>query len=321
MQQLEKFQDFLIATQRHLNLPTSPAHLYDSIRYILDLGGKKVRPILVYLGADSFGEIHTDVEKMALVIELFHNFSLMHDDIMDEADLRRNKPTVHKKWNTPTAILGGDALLVKTYEILNSLDSPSKSELMSLYNKVALEVCEGQQMDMNFESQQEVSTDEYLEMIRLKTAVIMGASLQAGALLNGADPTMQQLMYDFGESLGIAFQLKDDYLDCYGSSDFGKKTGGDILVNKKTYLRIMSENAHDSAFKQKIRDLDTEKDASKKITETLAIYNETNTKLATENAMATYYNKGLRLLDNLSILSDKKQQLIDFAELLWNREK
>lgn len=232
----EKINEFLAKA----TFPESPANLYDPIRYILSLSGKRIRPLLVVLGADLFGKTDlADIAPASLAIEYFHNFSLLHDDIMDNAPLRRGKETVHEKWNANVAILSGDALLVQAYQELTKCPAAKLSALLPVFNKTALEVCEGQQMDMDFEKKADVSEEAYIEMIRLKTSVLLGGALQLGAILANASTEDQGLIYDFGVNLGIAFQLQDDILDVYGDPmTFGKQVGGDILSNKKTLLHI-----------------------------------------------------------------------------------
>lgn len=224
--------------------PDSPPDLYDPIRYILSLSGKRIRPVLVLMGAKLFGESDLDrVLPASVAIEYFHNFSLIHDDIMDRAPLRRGKETVHQKWNDNVAILSGDALLVRAYQELGKCPNQHVPDLLTVFGRVALEVCEGQQLDMDFEQRASVSEADYIEMIRLKTSVLLGGALQMGAIMAGAPSAQQELLYQFGEAIGIAFQLQDDFLDVYGDpADFGKQSGGDILSNKKTILAIRTQS-------------------------------------------------------------------------------
>lgn len=302
-----------------LDLPAKPAGLYDSINYILRLGGKRLRPLLVLESASLFGSSSADVMKTALVVELFHNFSLMHDDIMDDADLRRGKPTVHTKWNTPTAILGGDALLVLTYQLINELPALLRAEILQTYNKTAIEVCEGQQMDMNFEEHDSVLISDYLEMIRLKTAVLMGASCKLGALVAGGDKQAQDKLYSFGESLGIAFQLKDDYLDCFGSEDFGKKKGGDIIEGKKTYLYLKSLELLDSGGKAGLVDAMELDDDKEKVTVVKGIFEDSGAKAASSELMEEYFSKAKEALGRVSVPENQKASLYQLAEEIWKR--
>ena len=226
-----------LVAEAHLH--AEPKGLYEPINYILTLGGKRVRPLLCLLGCDLFGSPIDRAYPAALAVEFFHNFSLLHDDIMDNAPLRRGQPTVHERYNTNTAILSGDAMLVKAYEHLCRSEVQYLPTLMAVFNKMAVEVCEGQQYDMDFETTDDVSIDHYLEMIWLKTAVLLGAALQMGAIVGGATEDEAQLLYNFGVDLGVAFQLQDDLLDTYGNPEtFGKQVGGDILQNKKTFLLL-----------------------------------------------------------------------------------
>ncbi|MFT5642206.1 MAG: geranylgeranyl diphosphate synthase type II, partial [Cyclobacteriaceae bacterium] len=222
-----------------LKFGDEPANLYDPISYILSLGGKRLRPTLVLLGYNLFKRDFESVLRPALAVEVFHNFTLMHDDIMDEAPLRRGKPTVHEKWNSTVGILSGDTMLVKAYDLLLEVDDQYFKESVRLFNKTAVEVCEGQQIDMNFESRDDVSVSEYINMIRLKTAVLLGFSLQYGALLGGASEEERAHLYEVGVNMGLGFQLMDDLLDVYADqAKFGKQVGGDIVSNKKTFLLI-----------------------------------------------------------------------------------
>ena len=321
MKSLEEYGELLQQELDGLELPKRPEKLYESIEYILSLGGKRLRPLMVLMGADLAEGVNNDSLTASLVVELFHNFSLMHDDIMDNADLRRGKEAVHIKWNIPTAILGGDALLVKTYELLMQLTGPRRDEVINLYNKTALQVCEGQQMDINFETRDDVSLDEYIEMIRLKTAVIMGAAFKTGAMTaNGTQP-LQDALYSFGENLGIAFQIKDDYLDCYGEAQFGKKTGGDIIENKKTYLQlsVLSEGSseHQNALKKQWGN----EDEQEKVELVKDLFDKSGAKKRTEQVMNQYYQRSLDALIKMPIEDGDKQSLTQFATAIWNRSK
>jgi len=321
LQSLEHYSEILRQELEGFTLPEHPEKLYESIRYIVNLGGKRLRPLMVLMGSDIGGEVNSDARKAALTVELFHNFSLMHDDIMDNADLRRGKEAVHVKWNVPTAILGGDALLVKTYSILAQLTGPNKDVILSLYNRTALEVCEGQQMDINFEERNDVSVEEYTEMIRLKTAVVMGAAFQLGVLAANGGQSLQKALYSYGENLGIAFQLKDDYLDCFGEKGFGKKVGGDIIENKKTYLQLtalsLGSDAQVSALKQQWNNSNDEE----KVWQVSRIFSETGAQEATEKAMNLYYQKALDAIDTPVISEDDRVGLAAFAKMVWERVK
>lgn len=241
------FAEKISTALTHADLPSSPENLYQPIKYILSLAGKRVRPQLVILGADLFGCSNIEeVIPASVAIEYFHNFTLIHDDIMDKAPLRRGQATVHQKWNEDVAILSGDALLIKAYEQLAKCPVAFVPALLTTFNKVALEVCEGQQIDMDFESREDVSEAEYVNMIRLKTSVLLGGALELGAIISNASAPDRLKLYNFGENLGIAFQLQDDILDAFGDPDtFGKQVGGDIIVNKKTILHILLKQGID----------------------------------------------------------------------------
>ncbi|MBC7851409.1 MAG: polyprenyl synthetase family protein, partial [Chitinophagaceae bacterium] len=221
------------------HFPIEPASLYEPNRYFLGLGGKRVRPVICLMGNELFDTINEDAWKVANAIELFHNFTLIHDDIMDKAPLRRGKPTVHEKFGASTALLAGDVMMVAAYESLAKLDRLYIHQVLHLFNRTAREVCEGQQLDMDFEKMESVSLDQYLRMIELKTSVLLAASLRLGAILGGAGEGNQKHLYEFGRNLGIAFQIQDDYLDAFGDpAKFGKQVGGDIVANKKTFLLL-----------------------------------------------------------------------------------
>lgn len=239
---MQSFEQLLGQFAQYFNkrhFPAEPATLYDPNEYFLSIGGKRIRPVLCLMGNELFEDISADAWHVGTAIELFHNFTLIHDDIMDQAPLRRGKETVHHKYGENTAILAGDVMLVTAYEELNKIDINFLRPILSLFNKTAKEVCEGQQMDMDFEKMETVSLEAYIKMIELKTSVALAASLQTGAILGGAGERNQHLLYDFGRKLGIAFQVQDDYLDAFGDpGKFGKQVGGDILANKKTFLLI-----------------------------------------------------------------------------------
>ena len=237
MENEKKYRDAFESGLKNYLDKKSPENLYEPIQYILNLGGKRIRPLLVLMSADLFGKKYKEAVNAALAIEIFHNFTLVHDDIMDSAELRRGSATVHNKWNINTGIISGDVMLIKAYQALEEYENPLFSKLTKLLNKTALEVCEGQQYDIDFEEKEDVNQNNYLEMIRLKTAVLIGCALKMGALIADASQDDLKAIYEFGELLGIAFQIQDDYLDVYGDSiSFGKKIGGDIIENKKTIL-------------------------------------------------------------------------------------
>jgi geranylgeranyl diphosphate synthase, type II len=309
--------------EKHLqlhNFPEKPQNLYDACRHILTLEGKRVRPVAVLMANELFAEIRKDAFEAAMAIELFHNFSLIHDDIMDEAPLRRGMPTVHEKWNMPTAILSGDVMNIYAYKCLNNLHKDYVQQVINVFNNTAIEVCEGQQMDMDFEKRNDVSIDEYIKMITLKTSVLLAASFKIGALIGGATDGACSLLYDFGKNLGISFQLKDDYLDAFGESDkTGKQIGGDILSNKKTFLHLKAFEKASETQKEKLNNLIDNNDATK-VQETLSIFEELNIKQETRKAKEYYSNLAFENLEKLPMLEARKIELKNLAEFLLNRD-
>ena len=294
------------------------------IEYILQLGGKRVRPQLVLLSCEIFNGNCNSVLPAALAIELFHNFSLIHDDIMDNAPLRRGKKTVHELFDKSTAILSGDAALVLCYEELLKLPADKISSAIKLFNKTALEVCEGQQFDMLFENRSDVSVDEYLEMIRLKTAVLLGCALQLGALIANANELEQQLIYQFGVELGIAFQLQDDVLDTFGNAEnFGKQVGGDIIQNKKTFLLLKSFELANLEQQSILNNWLNRKefDNAEKVQAIKSIFEKIDVRKITEQQMQFHYENAIEAVKKMDINSDKQNQLIAFADALMKREK
>lgn len=301
----------------------NPKELYQPIKYILSLGGKKLRPMLALMAYQLTKSDWESIVRPAAAVEVFHNFTLMHDDIMDNAPIRRGEPTVHEKWNTNIAILSGDAMLVRAYDMLLEIDSSILPQVLHKFNKCAVEVCEGQQIDMNFESRTTVSVEEYIEMIRLKTAVLLGFSLELGGILGGLEKSNISLLYDFGINLGIGFQLKDDLLDVFGDkSKFGKQVGGDILSNKKTFLLITALNNANAEQKKKLDHwlsaVDYDKD--QKVSEVTRIFQELNLEMLANQKINQYFEKCHAALHQLSIDETKKLELKDFMEYLINRE-
>ena len=300
----------------------SPRELYLPIGYTLESCGKRIRPALVLMGCELFGGSKEDALPAALAIEVFHNFTLLHDDIMDHAETRRNRLTVHKKWDANTAILSGDAMMIKSYQFLEKTPVKYWTNIFPIFTRTALEVCEGQQYDMNFESCEEVALDEYFNMIRLKTAVLLGAALQIGAILGGASEEDAVKLYEFGIAMGIAFQLRDDYLDTYGdAATFGKRIGGDIVCGKKTFLLINALQKSDSKNRQKLKATLNDKTISEqaKITSIRSMYNELTIPQLCEEAMADYYNRGMEALSKISGHKTDKQPLINLAKQLMGR--
>ncbi|GHT41827.1 isoprenyl synthetase [Bacteroidia bacterium] len=313
-----------IITQKikDIRYPNQPARLYEPIAYLLALKGKKIRPALTLLACNLFKEDTHEAVNMALAWEIFHNFTLMHDDVMDQAEIRRGKPTVHKRWGENTAILSGDSMLILAYKYLGKNPAKYLKELLDLFSGTAGEICEGQEYDMQFEKRLDVREEEYLNMIRLKTAVMLGACLKSGALLGGADSKECNLLYDFGINLGLAFQIQDDILDVYGDpSVFGKKQGGDILCNKKTWLLVSALNSADEKVKKELfRWLKIDDRPEKKIEAITACYDKLMLKDRGRNEIEDYYWKAVRALKEVSVPDERKVVLLDLAKELLNRK-
>jgi geranylgeranyl diphosphate synthase, type II len=301
----------------------SPKELYEPENYILSFGGKRVRPLLALMACDAYDKDPSLALNAALSVELFHNFSLIHDDILDAAPLRRNQATVHTKWNTNIAILSGDVMLVKAYDVLQNENPIVLAELMRVFTRTAIEVCEGQQWDMNFETQTEVSVEQYIHMITNKTAVLLGCSLQMGAICAGAPVKEQQAIYEFGKHLGLAFQLLDDLLDAYtdNPNQFGKQIGGDILANKKTFLLLKAfELANANQFENLTKALELPASSGEiKIKHVKTIFDELGIKNLVQQEADKHTHIAITCLDALSIHADKKQNLTQFAYDLLNR--
>jgi geranylgeranyl diphosphate synthase type II len=304
--------------KRHF--PAHPENLYNAAQYILGIGGKRIRPVCVLMGNELFNDIHPDAYHAANAIELFHNFSLIHDDIMDKAPLRRGMSTVHTKFGDPTALLAGDVMLVAAYEHINNIRSEYLHSIIALFNQTAMEVCEGQQLDMDFEKNDTVDFDEYMEMITLKTSVLLAASLQMGAIIGGAGLGNQQHLYEFGKNLGIAFQVQDDYLDAFGDpKKFGKQTGGDILANKKTFLMIHAAEAAGDETKKELQRL-MKTDSANKVEQVLQIFKECKVDEWATLLKEKYFNKAMHHLDAIAVLSVRKKELEALAKYLLQRE-
>ena len=310
---------------KSLKFTRQPENLYAPINYVLSLGGKRLRPTLLLMAHDMYaGSNKCDqVYNAAAGIEIFHNFTLLHDDLMDRADMRRGNPTVHRKWDDNTAILSGDAMLVLAYDMLFKVNEKYLPRVLDIANRCFNGIMEGQQYDMDFESRDDVTVSEYIEMIRLKTSILLAAALQMGAVLGGASDADAALLYSFGENLGLAFQLQDDLLDVYGDpAVFGKKIGGDILCNKKTYLYI---NAYLLADERQKACLDTwaaygGNDSEAKIAGVRAIYDEVKVRQLSEGLIGSYFDKAMAELDKVSLPDDKKAALRDYARSLVNRQ-
>jgi geranylgeranyl diphosphate synthase, type II len=308
---------------KNINFKIEPVELYSPIEYILDGSGKRLRPLLTLMSCNLFSENIDKAVNPAIGLEVFHNFTLLHDDIMDKADMRRKKETVHKKWNENVAILSGDAMMIKAYEFFFSLEPELLSRVLPVFNKTALQVCEGQQYDMNFETRMDVSTDEYLHMITLKTAVLLAASLKIGAMIGGADEKNSEALYNFGINLGIAFQLQDDYLDVYGDfKTFGKKIGGDITSNKKTFMLLSVMEKATGATKTRFQELlNGNVEAELKIKEVTAIYNQLNIPEIVKSQLSFYQEKAIADLNRVKVNEEKKKLLKSISLSLLERNK
>ena len=320
-------QDYLKIIEqeiKYLNYVIEPIELYSPIEYALSMGGKRLRPVFLLMATRLFSDNYKQSIQAALAIETFHNFTLLHDDVMDNSSLRRNKATVHKKWNTNIAILSGDTMMIKAYEHLSNYEAETFKSIFETFNKTAIEVCEGQQYDMNFETKDSVEISEYINMIRLKTAVLIAASFKIGSIIGGASESDADLMYEFGENIGIAFQLQDDFLDVYGDTKtFGKNIGGDIISNKKTYLLINALNIASGNIKEELTNLlNIEKiNSQEKIKAVTNIYNKLNIKEITIEKIQYYFNKAMVILEKISVDKSAKKEIIEISETLMTRDK
>ena len=302
------------------HFPEQPQSLYDPNRYFLQLGGKRIRPLLCLMGNELFDTILDDAWQVAIAIELFHNFTLVHDDIMDQAPLRRGQPTVHEKFGANTALLAGDVMLIAAYDYLNAISSQYMRRIISLFNRTAREVCEGQQLDMDFEQQPAVSFDDYLHMINLKTSVLLAASLKMGAILGGAGERNQQLIYEFGRKLGLAFQVQDDYLDAFGDPEkFGKQLGGDIKANKKTFLLIHALETANAEQKEQLLHL-LQRNTDDKVEEVLRIFRQCGVDAWARELKEKYITEAFNHLEDIAVLSKRKEPLKQLALFLTQRQ-
>lgn len=321
MQGLENLQLSFETYFAHRHFPSVPKTLYDPLEEFLANGGKRIRPVMCLLGNELFGNVHPDAYHISAAIELFHNFTLVHDDIMDKAPLRRGKPTVHQVHGEPTALLGGDVMLVAAYEYINRIDAAYLKKVLSLFNRTAREVCEGQQLDMDFESLSNVTLSDYLTMITLKTSVLLAASLQMGAIVGGASEGNQQLIYSFGKNLGIAFQIQDDYLDAFGDPlSFGKQVGGDIRSNKKTFLLIHALEAATGSDREQLHAALLE-NTEDKVERVLGIYKRCGVDMWAEKLKQDYLNRALHSLEEIAVSASRKQSLVALSHYLIKREK
>jgi geranylgeranyl diphosphate synthase type II len=322
MHSIQQYQEFVLEFLNAQQQEREPKNLYEPIQYILGLGGKKMRPVLTLMSAEIFDADYVKALPAALAVEVFHNFSLVHDDIMDDAPLRRGNITVHEKWNINTGILSGDAMLILAYQYFEQYEPNIFRELAKLFSKTALEVCEGQQWDVDFETRSDVTIPEYLKMIEYKTAVLVAAAMKMGAIVAETSAENGELIYDFGLNLGLAFQLQDDYLDAFGNpATFGKQIGGDIIENKKTYLYLKAIEFASAEEKAKLLQLFsvslTENES--KIEEVKTIFNATGATKATQQAIQDYTLMAFATLDKMNISSEKKSMLRSFGENLMNR--
>ncbi|WP_299556633.1 polyprenyl synthetase family protein [Seonamhaeicola sp.] len=322
MLSIEKYQQEFLTFLKAYSIVKEPKGLYDPIQYILNLGGKRLRPVLTLMTADVFGGHYRDALNAALGVEVFHNFTLVHDDIMDDAPLRRGKETVHEKWDTNTGILSGDAMLIMAYQVFENYEPETFKALTALFSKTALEVCEGQQYDVDFETRNDVTIPEYLKMIEYKTSVLVGAAMKMGAIVAKASEKDQNAIYEFGRNLGIAFQLQDDYLDAFGDPEtFGKQVGGDIIENKKTYLYLKALEFSSEKEQERLIHLfniDTDK-TDEKVFVVKELFKSSGAAKATKQAVEDYTNKAFSILETLHISEDRKQLLKDFGRTLMRR--
>lgn len=307
-----------------VDLPSEPNNLYEPILFTLESGGKRIRPVMVLISNGIFSD---DIEKAmnaALAIEVFHNFTLLHDDIMDNADVRRTRPTVHKKWNSNIAILSGDTMLIHSYKLLAKCECKQFHNIFDSFNTLAALVCEGQQIDMDFETTSDVDIDRYISMIALKTSALIAGALKIGAQIADAGVEECDLLYDFGMNIGNAFQLKDDLLDTYGDEKtFGKRIGGDIIEGKKTFLLITALNHADKTTKEILRNTisDTTISEEEKIGRVRSIYDSLNVKEITQNKINYYFDNAMSIISKLNVSDEKKSGVIDIAKRLIHRDK
>ncbi|MGL2992739.1 polyprenyl synthetase family protein [Flavobacterium sp. TSSA_36] len=323
MYSVAAYQEFFMAYLDNQTIHKEPQNLYHPIHYILSLGGKRMRPVLTLMSAEIFDTSYQKALPASMAVEVFHNFSLVHDDIMDAAPLRRGHETVHEKWDTNTGILSGDAMLILAYQYFEKYEPKTFRKLAKLFSKTALEVCEGQQWDVDFETRNDVTIPEYLKMIEFKTAVLVAAAMKMGAIIAKTSKTNAKLIYDFGLNLGIAFQLQDDYLDAFGDpATFGKQVGGDIIENKKTYLYLKALEFSTDSQKEQLTTLFSTQPATvaAKIEQVKHIFTVSGAAVATQEAIKKYTHLAFETLNNLQIASDKKALLKAFGENLMERK-
>ncbi len=321
---MHSFQELVLKFNKGFDtphFPSNPASLYEPGDYFLSIGGKRIRPVLCLLGNELFSEIHEDAYQLSNAVELFHNFSLVHDDIMDEASLRRGKATVHTKYDHNTALLVGDVMLVRAYEYLQKIQSAHLSKILQLFNTTAKEVCEGQQLDMDYAKMEKVNMDQYIHMITLKTSVLLAASLEMGAIIGGASTSNCKHLYEFGKNIGIAFQVQDDYLDAFGDAAlFGKEPGGDIKQNKKTFLLIHALEVANKDQKLALEAL-LKSNVNDKVEKVLEIFRACGVDTWAESSKAKYLKAAFEHLEAIAVTSERKKPLIELANYLMNRNQ
>jgi geranylgeranyl diphosphate synthase type II len=321
--ELASFNELALLFEEKFNVrqfPEQPEKLYNASQYLLDFGGKRIRPVICLMGNQLFDELKDAAYDVAIAVELFHNFTLVHDDIMDRAPLRRGKPTVHTKFGESTALLAGDVMLVKAYSYLNKIGNEFLFKILDLFNDTARKVCEGQQLDMDFEEKDHVHFEEYVEMISLKTSVLLAASLQMGAILGGAGLGNQQHLYEFGKNLGIAYQIQDDYLDAFGDPEkFGKKPGGDILANKKTFLLLQALKVATPEQREELNRL-FESNDEEKVTAVINIYKDCKVDEWAKELKSHYLNIAMNHLEDTAVISVRKKPLEELAHYLMDRQ-
>jgi geranylgeranyl diphosphate synthase type II len=323
MYTISDYSQIIETELKEISLSGSPVSLYEPVKYMINLGGKRIRPILTLLANELFeGDLQTAI-KPALAMEMFHNFTLVHDDILDRSDLRRGSKTVHKKWNEATAILSGDVMLVLAYELLNDVSPDKLAEILRLFNTTAKKVCEGQQLDMMYENTDEISIDQYIEMIGKKTAALLAGSLKMGALLANSSAEEAEDLYLFGHYAGIAFQVQDDLLDAYGEDgQWGKIRGGDIVSNKKTFLAIKALELAKGNVLAELKDLSSNKeiDHETKVLKTISIFNSLGIRGISEDVRDKYFDSALNYLEKIKVKEERKQNLKEIAGALINRQ-
>jgi len=321
MTELKAYTHYVEDELRKLNFPDVPLDLYEPLRYFLALGGKRIRPTLTLLGAELFETNKEEVISQALAIEIFHNFTLVHDDIMDDAPLRRNQTSVHEKWNENVGILTGDIMLIKAFQLLSEVDNERLPLVLELFNKTAIEVCEGQQHDMDFEMRNDVSIHEYIEMIRLKTSVLLGCALKMGAIIAGASEKDQNAIYAFGQHVGIAFQIQDDILDLYADPEkFGKQVGGDVIANKKTILHLTAISKATKEQMEFSKQLQNENNIELKVSRTKELFDHLGVKEDCKERMQMHYTQAKQALAKIDVPDDRKKHLLELASFLMDRD-